>query len=54
MRGEKDIEKALDNAGRFAVFDLMRACGWTGKDTPPKWVWWEAIRIVNSKQTSAG
>jgi len=51
---QERLEKAIDSAGRLAVFDMMRAVGWTEKDAPPMWVWWEVVRYVNSRQTSVG
>ena len=40
---DNELEMAIDQAGRVLVFAVMRAAGWSGYDTPPKWVWWEAV-----------
>lgn len=41
---DNELEKAIDEAGREAVFAIMRAAGWSSVDQPPKWAWWEAVR----------
>lgn len=42
---DEDLEAAIDSAGRDAVFAVMKANGW-GAGGAPKWVWYEAARIV--------
>lgn len=43
---DKELESAIDNAGRDRVFAFMRANGWTPYSAPPKWVWWAAVSAV--------
>lgn len=47
---DQELEKAIDDAGRDRVFDLMRANGWSGP--LPKWMWWEAVRMVRERASA--
>ena len=40
---DDDLERAIDEVGRGRVFLFMEASGWNRYDTPPKWVWWQAV-----------
>lgn len=41
---DDELERAIEEAGRDAVFKVMVMNGWVAYSHPPKWVWWEAIR----------
>jgi hypothetical protein len=41
------LEAAIDRAGRDKVFALIRSYGWQGP--LPKWMWWEAVRMVEAQ-----
>ena len=48
MVRDDELENAIDEAGRDRVFALVGHWGWPFGSNPPKYVWWEAVRIVNS------
>lgn len=43
---DHDLERAISLAGRYLVFGIMRAAGWSGYDMPPKYAWWEAVKLA--------
>lgn len=40
---DKDLERAIDMAGRDRVFAVARENGWQQGSSPPKWVWRQII-----------
>ena len=46
------LEQAITDAGRENVFDLAAANGWPRGSGPPKWVWWQIVRLVESQQAA--
>lgn len=51
---DTELEAAIDRAGRDIVFAVMRAHGWSAGDMPPKWAWWEAVRLVTPPPPPTG
>lgn len=45
---DEELEKAIDEAGREAVFAVVRSAGWTPGESLPKWIWESAVRQVNA------
>ncbi len=43
---DKELEKAIDDAGREAVCNVIRANGLSANDSVPEWIWWTAVRQV--------
>jgi len=46
------LENAISAAGRDSVFALMNAWGWNSTSTPPVYIWWEAVRSVNERNSA--
>ncbi|MCP5007087.1 MAG: hypothetical protein GY941_24555 [Planctomycetes bacterium] len=46
---DASLESAITEAGRDKVFAVMDLAGWSRLDSPPKWVWWDAIVLVRSR-----
>jgi hypothetical protein len=36
---DTELERAIDDAGRAAVFERARRLGWSPDNPPPAWVW---------------
>lgn len=49
---DPELEKALDEVGRYQAFTLAKAYGWTC--APPKWVWWNIIAALKATGATAG
>ncbi len=50
--GDMELEKAIDEVGRFAVFGAATMMGWSAMDDVPKHVWWgivNKLRQINAK-----
>ena len=43
---DRELEDAIDAAGRPHVFAAARLNGWEPGSAPPKWVWWALVREV--------
>ena len=43
---DRELEDAIDAAGRQRVFAAARLNGWWPGSAPPKWVWWALVREV--------
>lgn len=43
---DAQLENAISKAGRERVFALVRAVGWSSTDIIPKYVWWDAVRLI--------
>ena len=53
--GNAALENAISKAGRDRVFAVVRAAGWTPRDSIPEFVWWEAVRMVRAaREPGAG
>ena len=46
---DKDLEAAIDKAGRSRVFSIAADNGWTAGNPPPKWVWWQICEQMNQQ-----
>ena len=47
---DRELEAAIDAAGRDRIFAIMRTAGWHSEDRPPLWVWW--LAVYEAAQTS--
>jgi len=45
---DKELEKAIDDAGREAVCNVIRANGFAANDYTPEWMWITAIKKVKA------
>lgn len=45
---DAQLETAIDNVGRDKVFALVKANGWKFGDAIPKFVWYEAVRMLQT------
>ena len=43
------LEAAIDRVGRKKVFAMATAYGWTFANTPPRYVWWQIVREIESQ-----
>ena len=50
---DERLEKAIDEAGRSAVFARAATYGWTSYSSPPKWVWWGIVDEVKAGKPPA-
>ena len=45
---DKKLEKAIDDAGREAVCNVIRANGFSANEYTPEWMWITAIKKVKA------
>lgn len=46
---DDELEAAIDEVGREAVFLRAAQVGWLPGSNPPKWVWWEIVRDLRGQ-----
>lgn len=47
---DKNLERAIDRAGREQVFTRAYEYGWGPYDLPPKWVWYGIVAEILEEQ----
>ena len=40
------LKAAMQSVGVEHVCAIMETAGWTRDDDPPKWAWWQAVRLA--------
>lgn len=50
---DAELEAAIDEAGREAVFRRAREIGWSAGDPVPMWVWWQIVGEVSGPARAA-
>ncbi|NQU59245.1 MAG: hypothetical protein HQ513_18605 [Rhodospirillales bacterium] len=45
---DKELEKAIDDAGKEAVCNVIRSAGFSANESTPEWMWITAIKKVKA------